>query len=254
MLNKQLSALSQKIRGITIGVVSVTFLAVGLATGIVRGEFILVEDFEGLELGPIDGQNGWNASSTTTQVVTLPGEGVNQVLNLTANPAVVNKSVTVENGETRMLFLRFRYVGQHNYSFGMSHLSSPVEFDDFGPELRKRAAFDNFSIHDGQNYVDLTTLVPAAWYNLWALVDNASGNTQVWLHSRPGEGAVATDQLDSGGQTVFNFRTNANTDLINFFVKAADGGSGNDPLSLSPVPVVLGNLHLAASAADADCR
>lgn len=215
----------------------VVFVAVGLTTGVARGEFVLVEDFDGLELGPIDGKDGWYASSPTSQVVTLPGEGVNQTLKATANPAVLHKSVTnkIKPGDVRMLFLRFRFEGQHNYSFGMSHLTSPVEFSDFGPELRKRAAFNRFSIHDGQNYANLTTLAPATWYNLWALVDNVSGNTQVWLHSRPREGAVAADQLDAEGQTVFNFRTNANTDLVKFYIKAAEGGSGKDPLWIDDV-------------------
>lgn len=216
-------------------VACVVFVVLGLATGIARGEFVLIEDFEGFDLDKINGQNGWYASSPTSQVVTLPDEGPNQTLNLVATPAVLHKSATIPHEETRTLFLRFRFEGQHNYSFGMSHLTSPVEFSDFGPELRKRAAFYPFSIHDGHNYVDLTTLVPATWYNLWALVDNDSGNTQVWLHSRPGEGATPADQLDAAGQTVFSFRTNTNTDLVKFYIKAADGGSGNDPLWIDDI-------------------
>lgn len=213
----------------------VVFVVLVLAAGIARGEFVLVEDFEGLDLDKIGGQNGWYASSPTSQVVTLPAEGPNQALKLVSTPAVLHKSATIEQGDVRMLFLRFRFEGQHNYSFGMSHLSSPVEFSDFGPELRKRAALDRFSIHDGHTYTDLTTLQPATWYNLWALVDNDSGNTQVWLHSRPGEGATPTDQLDASGQTVFDFRTNVNTDLVKFYIKAAEGGSGNDPLWIDDI-------------------
>ena len=134
-----------------------------------------------------------------------------------------------------MLFLRFRFEGQHNYSFGMSHLASPVEYGDFGPELRKRAAFDRFSIHDGDRYEDLISLEPATWYNLWVLIDNAAGTSEVWLNSRVGEDAVDTDQLIVDGQATFNFRTNANSDLVNFFIKAADGGSGNDPLWIDDI-------------------
>lgn len=200
-----------------------------------EADYLLIENFEALDLGDIDGQNGWNASSLGGDVVTLPSEGDNQSLKLIVNSGVLYKPLTIANGEKRMLFLRFRYEGQHNYSFGMSHLSSPDEYDDFGPELRKSAALDNFKIHDGHTYADLTTLLPATWYNLWIYIDNDLGNSQVWLHDRDGEAPIATDLLDAEGQTVFDFRTDLNQDLVTFYLKAADGGSGNDPLWIDDI-------------------
>jgi len=223
------------------------FLALGLAAGAARAEFILVENFEGLDLGSIGGQNGWYASGLSGHVVTLSGQGDNQLLELTVNTGVLRKGLTIPQGETRMLFLRFRFDGSHNYSLGMSNLSAPTEYDDFGPELRRVTAQDRLEIHNGVNFDVLAELSPLTWYNLWALVDNASGDTQVWMHARDGEAAGAADQLDANGQTVFNFRTPSSGDLINFYLKAADGGSGRDPLWLDDIHIenVDGSANLA---------
>ncbi|MBN2021156.1 MAG: PEP-CTERM sorting domain-containing protein [Pirellulales bacterium] len=222
-------------------------LAVGcLAIGPAFGGFVLVEDFEDLNLGSIKNQDGWYASSPTSQVVTMPGEGDNQSLQVVAEPATLHRSAVIPQGETRMLFLRFRFEGQHNYSFGMSHLASPVEFSDFGPELRKRAALNRFDVHDGNNYTELTELEQATWYNLWVLVNNDADNAQIWLHDRPGEAALPSDQLDAEGQTAFGFRTGGLSDLINFYIKAADGGSGNDPLWIDDIHLeTTGAVNLA---------
>jgi len=225
------------------------FLALGLGpgAGAAQAEFMLVENFEGLELGSIDGQNGWDASGLGGDVVTLLGQGDNQVLELTVSTGVLRKGLTIPQGETRMLFLRFRFDGSHNYSLGMSHLSAPTEYSDFGPELRRVTAMDRLEIHNGLNYDVLAELDSVTWHNLWALVDNASGTTQVWLHTRDAEAAEAGDQLDADGQTVFNFRTFSGQDLVNFYLKAADGGSGRDPLWLDDIYIenVDGSVNLA---------
>jgi hypothetical protein len=215
-------------------VACVVFVAVGLATGIARAEFVVVEDFDGLDLGDIHGQEGWYASGPG-EVVKAPDEGVNQALKVTATPGVLHKSATIPSGETRMLFLRFRFEGQHAYSFGMSHLESPTEISHFGPELRRVSAQDRLEIHNGHTYDVLTELTEKTWYNLWALVDNELDNTQVWLHSRPGDGATAGDQLDADGQTVFDFRTSNTVDLVKFYIKVATGGSGADPLWIDDI-------------------
>ena len=210
-------------------------LALGLGAGVAQADFIVVEDFESLALGSIDGQNGWDAAGMGGLVTTLPGEPDNQVLELSVNTGVLRKPLMILPGETRMLFLRFRFDGSHNYSVGMSHLSNPSEYDHFGPEIRRVAAMDRLEIHNGVSYSPLAELDSLTWYNLWALVDNASGNTQVWLHTRDGEPATAADQLDDAGQTVFDFRTFTALALRTFYIKAADGGSGYDPLWLDDI-------------------
>ncbi len=212
-------------------------LAVGLGAGVAQAEFLVVEDFEGLDLDRIGGQNGWVASGLSGEVVTLPGQGDNQVLELTVDTGVLRKGLTIPTGETRMLFLRFRFDGSHNYSLGMSRLTAPTEYSDFGPELRRVTAQDRLEIHDGSTYETLDELTHLTWYNLWALVDNASGTTQVWMHARDGQAATTGDQLDDDeGDTVFNFRSFVSgNDLVNFYLKASDGGSGPAPLWLDDI-------------------
>ncbi|MBE3095964.1 MAG: PEP-CTERM sorting domain-containing protein [Planctomycetes bacterium] len=213
-------------------VACIVCVALGLATGAARGEFLLVEDFDDLQLGPINGQDGWSAVSVGSEVVNL---GDNQALEVTVTSGVLHKDALIPQEQTRMLFLRFCFEGQHAYSFGMSYLTSPTQIGDFGPELRKVSAQDRLEIHNGSTYDFLVNLVPATWYNLWALIDNDADNTQVWLHTRPGEGATAADQLDAGGQTMFDFRTDTSGDLVKFYIKAADGGSGRDPLWIDDI-------------------
>ncbi|NLF30577.1 MAG: hypothetical protein GX591_06785 [Planctomycetes bacterium] len=65
---------------------SAAVLLVGLGAEICRGDFMLVEDFEALAPGAIDGQNGWEASGLGGRVMTLGG-GDNQMSNPSA-PAV----------------------------------------------------------------------------------------------------------------------------------------------------------------------
>jgi len=211
-------------------------LALGLGSGVAQAEFVVVEDFEGLTLGSIGGQNGWVASGLGGVVVTLPGQGDNQVLKLDVDTGVLRKGLVIPKDQKRMLFLRFRFDGSHNYSLGMSHLSAPDEYSDFGPELRRVTAQDRLEIHDGSTYETLDELTSLTWYNLWALVDNDAGTTQVWMHTRDGQAATTGDQLeDDDGDTVFNFRTFSGNDLVNFYLKASDGGSGSDPLWLDDI-------------------
>ena len=170
-------------------------------------------------------------------MVADPEDESNQVLELTVDTGVVHKPLLIAEGTSRMLFLRFRYEGQHNYSLGLSRLGSPTEFSDFGPELRKSGAMDELKIHDGTSYADLTVLEPAHWYNLWVQVNNDTRDSRVWLHDRGQADATSGDQLDASGQTVFDFRLDAPGDLIRLYLKAADGGSGRDPLWIDDVYV-----------------
>lgn len=223
----------------------------------VRAEFVVLDNFDELVAGPIDGQNDWEVVGLGGEVVTLPTNSTNQALELDVTSGVVRKGAVIPNGDTRMLFMKFSFDGQHTYSFGMSQVFSPAEFVDFGPELRRASALNLLEIHNGQTYDVLAALEPRVWYNVWANIDNDSGNTQVWMHSREGDGALASDQLDADGQIEFDFRSDYNTDLVNFFIKAADGGSGtgllwiddiylenSDSLNLSnPTALLLGDYN-----------
>ena len=94
-----------------------------------HGEFVLIEDVEGLPLGPIDGQNGWHAEDVTTEVIADPAGGGGQVLAVVTESTYLFKEVLILNGTTRMFFLRFRYDNQLNFSLGLTDVSSPSRFE-----------------------------------------------------------------------------------------------------------------------------
>ncbi len=213
----------------------VGLFAVLLVGGTARAEFRLIEDFDGLDEGPINGQNGWFAQSSNSVVTQDPAGGDNQVLSVNTESTRLHKDALLLNGTIRMLFLRFRYADQLNFSLGMSERSSPDQFHDFDPELSMTNATSELRINDGGTYDVLTTLDPNTWYNCWLLIDNVNDESQVWLHGRPGESATWDDQLDSDGQTVFAFRGGSALDLMTFFIKTGGGSGPAGPLYLDDI-------------------
>jgi hypothetical protein len=209
-------------------------LCAGLMVVSAQAAFQVVEDFDSLTLGDIDGQNGWVASLNSNGVELDPAGGSNQVLKVFTESGTLHKAASVAKDTTRMLFLRFRFEEHGAYSFGLSHLLNPDEFSDFGPELGMAAATsgdpgNDFRVANGSTtgvYDVLETLTPGTWYNTWVLVDHTSDTYQVWMNADPGGDAQASDQLaNDAAETVFGFRTATAADLINFFIKTGGGSS-----------------------------
>ncbi len=202
-----------------------------------QAAFQLVEDFDNLTLGNIDGQNSWVDSGNSGQVVVDPDGGANQALVINTESGVLRRALTVVEGTSRMLFLRFRFQEHGAFSFGLSPLVSPDEYSDFSPELGMAAATtgdpnNDLRVANGSTvnvYDVLEPLTPSIWYNVWVMVDTASNTYQVWLNSDPGGGADSADLLDNdAAETVFGFRAIGSGDLLNFFIKTGGGTSPVD--------------------------
>ena len=233
---------------------AVACLVIYMALGTARADFVLVEDLEGLALGPIDGQNGWTAEHETSVVTLDPAGGTNQVLAVTTDSTHLYKSAMILNGTVRILFLRFQFAGQQNYSFGMSDHAVPDRFGDFEVELSMTNSTNELRVNDGGMYDELGTLTPGTWYNVWLLVNNFTDDTEIYLHDRPGDDATTDDQLDADGQTVFDFRNNSAGNLINFFIKTGGGSGPSGPLYLDDIYVENTDaLNLRNPAAEPDC-
>ena len=198
-------------------------------------DFIPVETFDALTLGPIDDQNGWNARHDTSIVTLDPAGGSNQALAVATDSTWVYKSVFIPDGTMRMLFVRFRFAGQQNYSFGMSDSSSPDQFGHFEVELSMTNATNELRVNDDGNYKVLRPLTPDTWYNVWLKIDNQNDYTSIYLHDRPGEPADASDLLDIAGQTEFVFRDGYAGDLRTFFIKTGGGSGPSGPLYLDDI-------------------
>ena len=216
---------------------SAAALCVGLMAVSAQAAFQVVEDFDNLAFGNINGQNSWTATPGSGEVVLDPAGGSNQVLKVVTESGTLYKAASVSQGTARMLFLRFRFEEHGRFSFGLSHVSNPDEFSHFGPEVGMAADTNSdpdndFRVADGLLptgiYDVLTTLEPGIWYNTWLLVDTTSDTFQIWMNSEPGAEAQATDQLkNSAAKSLFGFRTSTDGGLINFYIKT---GGGNSPV------------------------
>lgn len=208
----------------------ILFLIMPLCVGIVQATFVMIEDFEDLSMGSIDGQDDWTAFSPSSVVIIDPSECGNKVLAVNENSTKVFKETLLLEDTIRMLFLRFRFDSQLSGSFGLSNLISPDQFDDFGPELNLTDSSLDLRIADGDSsgiYEVLSSLETETWYNAWLLIDNINDKTEVWLNSIPGSDAVEGDKLTNEfGDDTFAFRKSSDNDLVNFFIKTASGGSG----------------------------
>lgn len=210
-----------------LGIAASSF-AIGLAWAI----SIEIDDFDGLELGPIGGQDGWRAPELTSAVALDPDESRNQVLSVVTASTYLTHTTVIADGEARTLFLRFRYEDQLSVSFGMSDYLYPFQFGDFEVEINLTSTRDDLRINDDGNYVELTTLEPGHWYNCWLYIDNEADITSVWIHDRPEEDANASDQLEIDGRTEFSFRSSISRGLQTFFIKTGGGDGVAGPLLL----------------------
>lgn len=199
-----------------------------------QAAFQLVDDFDNLTLGNINGQDNWVDTGNSGQVVPDPAGGANQALVIDTESGVLYRALTVPEGTSRMLYLRLRFEEHGAYSFGLTQVLSPDEFGEFGPELGMAAATEgdpnnDFRVANGSTlnvYDVLDTLTPDTWYNIWVMVNTDRDTYQVWLNSTPGSNADSADLLDNdAAETVFGFRLATAADLINFFIKTGGGAS-----------------------------
>jgi hypothetical protein len=206
--------------------------------GSVQAAFVLVDDFEGLALGSIDGQNEWRAPGDSGTVVIDPVDSNNQVLEVTTESDYLSKAAAILNGTVRMLFLRFRIANQLNFSFGMSYATRPEQFGDFESELGLRNSNNELRVNNDGTYDVLIELLPDTWYNVWMLVNNDTDTTTIWLNNIPGADAVEKDILaNDDDETVFQFRSGTTAyDLRTFFIKTGGGNSQNSgPLYIDDI-------------------
>ena len=209
--------------------------AILILTPLAMAEFIPVDTFETLPLGPIDDLNGWQARHDTSVVCLDPEDETNQVLAVTTDSTWLYKNAFIPNESVRTLFLRFRFGEMLNYSFGMSDFSSPDQFGHFEVELSMTNATNELRVNDDGTYEVLRVLSPDTWYNVWLQIDNLNDHSRIYLHNRPGEDATEADLLDSDGQTEFVFRDGRAGNLLNFYIKTGGGSGPGGPLYLDDI-------------------
>ena len=198
----------------------------------------LFDDFEDEVEGALSGQDGWYCSRGDNLILEDPEGIINQVLYVPSESSFVRKSLLTENtgvpnGTIRMLFMRIRISQKQTFSVGLSGLTSPDQFSDFGPEIGMANSAHNLDLRvwdgDGGNYETLSQLSPDQWYNMWILVNATDDTYEIWLNDILGASAAQDDKLKAQDEDeTFDFRSGQNSNLFTFFIKTAGGGSGTN--------------------------
>ena len=206
-------------------------------------EYQLIEDYSSLIPGDIDEQSDWIASAGTAEVALDPDDANNQVMAVHTNSGIVRYPLAVANDETHMLFFRLRFAVQQKYSIGLSPLTYPSEFSDFGPELGMANESNDLHVWDDEanpNYVELDTLNQDNWYNVWMWIDSANDQYKVWVNDASACYADAGDMLSDGDNDLFDFRISGLSDFVKFYIKTGGGGAPGAPDG----PVYIDDIYL----------
>lgn len=216
----------------------VVLMGVTLLAADAAGIYRLFDDFEDEIEGSLSGQDGWYSASGDNRIIVDSEDPFNQVLYVPSQSSIVRKSLLTENtgvpnGTVRMLFMRIRISQKQTFSVGLSGLTSPYEFSDFGPEIGMANSSHNLDLrvwdNDGGNYEIVSQLAPDRWYNMWVLVNAIDNVYEIWLNDAAGQDAAEVDKLQAqDGDETFAFRTGQSRDLFTFFIKTAGGGSGTN--------------------------
>src|SRR5688500_10482773 len=210
-----------------------------------RADFQLVENFQDIPAGALQGQRGWTA--TLTQVKADPAQAGNQVASFEAGNGSAYLPLSIPEGATATLFFR-AYSPEEtalvDWFAGVSDvaISGIGAFGDFETQIGVAGAqsLDKLKIRDGSGgNADSETFAPRVWYKIWVVIDNATDTYEVFM--KGGDLAEQTQiDRDSNGNTSFVFRNSAAgaqpNDLIRFLaLTSAVHGS----------PMLLDDLYLA---------
>ena len=199
----------------------------------VASGFRLQEDFNSLDQGALDGQNGWTAFEGT-QVVADPGDAGNQVLaSSTAGGLAAGNFILpitpMPDGGISTMFLRFRSDEPlDSLDWSMGPTDNEVDLGSSWGDMRAILNNNNsagtppgaqLSARDGGGYDRLVDMESETWYKTWVILDNASDTYRVYLQG----GAYSEITLLVGaddGQEAFEYRNGAtDQDLIRFMAR-----------------------------------
>jgi glucose/arabinose dehydrogenase len=195
-------------------------------------------DFEAHTVGTnVSSAGGWvsNGTPTTTPVLLDPTGAANQVLAVqaftSARVYLNNTTARIPNNSTATLFLRFRFNGQKNYSFGMSDVAAPADFGAFESQFNHNNAANDARMRDAAAFTPLSPASPHqpnTWYNIWMVINNSTDTTTVYIDSTTPPGASTSALQSNGAKTAFTFRNSGGgtvaNDLLSFAVLT--GGAG----------------------------
>ena len=213
------------------------------------GAWTLVDDFQGLSPGDmIEGTTGpgatWTGNDQSTAMADVDPEcAMNMVMRITGAPnpsalraAFSNSSTNIAAGDTGTLFYRFRTpvlsAGTTDHVVGLTDDPNITSFN-FKSGLRNSSTTgnQNFDLRDGGTYETVGVLPDNTWYSLWMVTTNTNpGTFECYLQS-DSDPNFATQTLLMSDSSVFDYRINGNTDIVNVLFRNANnvnGTEGND--------------------------
>ncbi|MEZ4713888.1 MAG: Ig-like domain-containing protein [Caldilineaceae bacterium] len=184
--------------------------------------YVLVDNFEGLGLGALAGQNGWSASSGAT-VATDPQNGANRVLRLNGLEQYASKvaAAAIANSGSGTLFFQIRRDSDIDGYGGAADLANPTAWNDYETQLgMDTRATSNFRVRDGSSFRTTNhSFATNIWYCVWFDINNASDSFEAYV--QPGSASSRT-QITVSSQTTFNFRNGSANPLSTFFARVGD--------------------------------
>jgi hypothetical protein len=203
----------------------------------------LIENFNGLGTGGINGTGGWTANTTNASVAVDPAEASNQCLQVAGNHTYAFKSLATTGNQTATLFLRFRIghidtvgnssAGETSAFMGVSHVPTPTAFGNFTAQWGTNPTFGTTSVvgdpgapfhlasinsstsyhnNSGSNRFPAQQPGGGQWYHAWAVINSTTGNYSLHLGGGAfGNRTMLTEWNITGNSTAgaaaFPFRT-----------------------------------------------
>ena len=198
---------------------------------------VLIDDFESYDTSAStklsDQGSAWTTITSSTGTVNVFGAPDNQYLTYgyyntgSESRGAFIAAPAIDDTSTGTLFLRI-YVetgGTLNHSFGLT--DSEPGSGDFGAYEAQMvvaggatASQFELRVRDGVDFVAVTdTLDRDTWYNIWAVVDNATDTFDVYATTAEKLFPVPADKLATG----VDFRNGTVDDLNRFFAFAGPG-------------------------------
>ncbi len=204
---------------------------------------VVLEDFDGLAPGMLDGTAGWHADSDAARIGRDFTNAGNQFWYQAGRSNNIYRGLgeaAVADESTSTLFFRFFASSSGaNHAFGLSDVAVPQSRGDF--EVGGLVADDGGNVKlqaaSGGGYVDLSenggagNLDVNTWYNVWMVADNTADRADYYIQG----GGIETQRKVGSGLPFHNGA--AANDLVSFYAQTV--GSNKDS-------VLIDDIHLSA--------
>ena len=188
-------------------------------------EWLAIDTFESQNTGPLNFQNGWNASGV--DVTTDPDNGNDQVIALQGEGLSAYKSFPypIQSDATGTLFFRMRRDGAVNGFGGTSDTNNPSTWSDYETQFGAQP-YDpaDFKVRDGNAFHTVQdSFQDDTWYCVWLVNRNSLDRYNVYLYGgQYDEVTLLTPDRDFD----FEFRNGGSSPLTTFFAFTGPDGSG----------------------------